>query len=212
METFSINGTQRADVGKKATKTVRRAGLVPCVLYGKGKENIHFTVKPYDVRGLIYTGDFKLVEVVIDGNPRRCILKTVDFHHVKDTVYHIDFLELEDGHEVKVEVPLRFEGASPGVRTGGVFKQSIRKIKIKTVPETLVDEVIADISELKLGESIRIRDIKAIEGIEIMNSSNLPIASVVVPRILIDVDATEDEEGAEGEGEGGEEATEEKKE
>ncbi|HFA48674.1 MAG TPA: 50S ribosomal protein L25 [Bacteroidetes bacterium] len=201
METLSINGTQRADVGKKATKAVRRAGLVPCVIYGKGKKNVHFTVKPHDVRGLVYTGEFKLAEIVVDGTPHKCILKTVDFHHVKDTVYHIDFLELEDGHEVKVEVPLRFEGVSPGVRTGGKFTQSVRKIKIKAKPEYLVDEMIADISTLKLGESIRIRDIKAVEGIEILNPESLPVASVMVPRVLKGVEDLavegEDETGSE---------------
>ncbi|MEO1258556.1 MAG: 50S ribosomal protein L25 [Bacteroidota bacterium] len=206
MLTVSVSGTKREEVGKKATKAVRKAGLVPCVLYSRGKENVHFTVKPHDVRPLIYTGDFKLAEINVDGTAHKCILKTVDFHPVTDDVRHIDFIELQDGHPVKVEVPLRFEGSSPGVRNGGKFMQSVRKVKIKVVPELLVDEVIADISELKLGHSIRVRDIKAVEGVEVINPGALPVASVIVPRSLKGADVEEEgDEGAEGEEEGGDE-------
>ena len=207
MLTVSVNGTKREAVGKKATKAARKAGLVPCVLYSKAKENVHFTVKPHDVRPLIYTGEFKLAEINVDGTTHKCILKKVDFHPVSDDIRHIDFIELQDGHPVKVEVPLRFEGTSPGVRNGGKFMQSVRKIKIKTTPELLVDEVVADISELMLGHSIRVRDIEAIEGVEIMNPGALPVASVVVPRSLkgadLDEEGEEEGEGGEGEGEGG---------
>ena len=202
MLTVSINGSKRESVGKKAVKAVRKEGLVPCVLYSRGKETIHFTVKPLDVRSLIYTGDFKLTELSVDGNTYKCILKEATFHPVKDTVRHIDFLELQEGQPIKVEVPVRFEGVSPGVRNGGKFIHSIRKVKIKTIPELLVDEVIADISELTLGQSIRIRDINAIEGVEFMNPGALPVASVIVPRILKEADLDEGE-GGEGEGEEG---------
>ncbi len=206
MVTVSINGTERTEVGKKATKAVRKAGLIPCVMYSKGKENIHFTVHPHDVRELIYTGDFKLVEVTVNGTAHKCILKATDFHPVKDTPRHLDFLELQDGHPIKVEVPLRFEGVSPGVRTGGKFQQTVRWIQIKTKPDLLVDEVVADISNLMLGQSIRVRDIETTEGIEILNPPALPIASVVVPRVLKEevAEVAEGTEGEEGEGEAGE--------
>lgn len=198
MVTLAISGTRRDEVGKKAAKAVKRAGLVPCVLYSRGKENIHFTVRPHDLRDLIYTKDFKLADLTVDGQSHRCIIKSVTFHPVKDTPEHIDFLELQDGHPIKVEVPVRFEGVSPGVRNGGKFAQSVRKIKIKATPELLVDEVVADISKLKLGESIRIRDIKVIEGVEVMNPGALPIAMVQIPRSLKGAGAIEEEEGGEG--------------
>lgn len=202
MVTVKVSGSQRSDFGKKATKDVRREGLIPCVLYGPHKDNVHFTVKPHDIRPLIYTGDFKLAELDVDGKIHRCIVKSVDFHPVKDTVYHIDFLLLEDGQTVKVEVPLRFTGTSPGVRNGGKFAQSVRKVKIKTKVENLVDEVFADVSTLKLGESIRIRDIKEVEGVQIMNPGALPVASVVIPRSLksagLPTEEGEGEEAAEG--------------
>ena len=207
MVTLAINGTRREEVGKKATKAVKKAGLVPCVLYSRAKDNVHFTVHPHDVRDLVYTGDFKLAELSVDGASHRCIIKAVDFHPVKDTVEHIDFIELQDGHPIKIEVPLRFEGTSPGVRNGGKFIQSVRKIKIKATPELLIDEVVADISAMKLGDSIRVRDINVTEGVEIMNQEALPVASVIVPRILkgAEEEAEGAEEGAEdGEAEGAE--------
>ena len=204
MLTVSVNGTTREAVGKKATKAVKKAGLIPCVLYSKGKDNVHFTVHPHDVRDLIYTSDFKLAEVSVDGNRYRCIVKTVDFHPVKDTAEHIDFLELQDGHPIKVEVPIKFQGVSPGVRNGGKFVQSVRKIKIKATPEILVDEVVADISKLKLGFSIRVRDINLMDGVEILNPGALPIASVIVPRSLKGAAQEEEEEGGAEAGEGGE--------
>jgi len=200
MVTVKLNGSQRTDFGKKAAKDVRRAGLIPCVLYGPKKDNVHFTVKPHDIRPLVYTGDFKLTELDVDGKIHRCIVKSVDFNPVKDTVDHIDFLQLEDGQTVKVEVPLRFTGTSPGVRNGGKFAQSVRKVKIKTKVENLIDEVFADVSELKLGESLRIRDIKEVEGVQIMNPGALPVASVVIPRSLKSAGLPE-EDGGEVEGE-----------
>jgi large subunit ribosomal protein L25 len=199
MLTLAISGTRRDEVGKKAAKAVKRAGLVPCVLYSRGKENVHFTVHPHDLRDLIYTKDFKLANLTVDGKSHRCIIKSVTFHPVKDTPEHIDFLELQDGHPIKVEVPLRFEGVSPGVRNGGKFAQSVRRIKIKATPELLVDEVVANISKLKLGESIRVRDIKVVEGVEIMNPGALPVAMVQIPRSLKGAGAIEEEEeGGEG--------------
>lgn len=200
MVTINVNGTPRAEVGKASTKAARKSGLIPCVLYGNDGENLHFTVKPHDVRDLVYTGEFKIAELEVDGKKYRSILKELQFHPVKDTIQHIDFLELQSDRKIKVEVPIRFEGVSPGVRNGGKFQQSVRKIKIKTKLEYLVDHLVVDISALKLGASLRVRDIQTIEGIEIMNPGAQPIASVAVPRVLKGADAGEDEEEGTEEG------------
>ena len=196
MVTVTVNGTPRSQVGKSSTKAARNAGQIPCVLYGGGGESIHFTTMFNDVRGLIYTPEFKLAQVNIDGQSYRCILKDVQFDPVRDEVTHIDFLQLVDGRSIKVEVPLVFEGISPGVRSGGKFSQKIRVIKIKTTPEKLVDKLLVDISKLKLGFSLRVRDIVAEAGVEILNHAALPIATVAVPRVLKDA-ADEEEEGTE---------------
>lgn len=183
MQTVAIKGEERAEIGKKYTKAVRSAGKIPCVLYGKD-EVVHFSTTSKDVKPIIYTPDFKIAEVEIGGKQYRCILKDVQFHPVSDVITHIDFLKLIDGHPVKVEVPVRFKGNSPGVKVGGKLIQQVRRIKIKTTPDKLVDELTLDISNLELGQSIRVRDIEAIEGIEIMNSPGIPVAQVEIPRAL----------------------------
>jgi large subunit ribosomal protein L25 len=184
MVTITINGTPRTETGKKATKANRNEGLIPCVLYGRGDENVHFNTTFNDVRDLVYTPEFKLANIVVDGKNYECILKDIQFHPVKDNITHIDFLHLQAGRPIKVEVPLRFEGTSPGVRSGGKFLQKVRKVKIKTTPEKIVDSVVADISGMELGQSLRVRDIRSQEGVEILNPAALPIATITVPRGL----------------------------
>lgn len=193
MITVTINGTPRTEFGKTDSKNIRKEGTFPCVIYGTG-ENVHFTTTTSEVRDLVYTPEFKLAQVNVDGKSYTCILKSIQFDPVKDTINHIDFQELRAGHPVKVEVPIRFEGTSPGVRAGGKFVQKLRKVKIKAMPEALIDNVIANISKLRLGQSLRVRDI-AQEGIEIMNAPALPIATVAIPRGL-KVGADEEEAAA----------------
>ncbi|GAB4250392.1 MAG: 50S ribosomal protein L25/general stress protein Ctc [Saprospiraceae bacterium] len=198
MNTVSLNGELRTKFGKSATKADLKAGKIPCVLYGMNSENVHFTVSLNDVRDLVYAADFKIADLTVDGKTYRCIIKQVEFDAVKDTVNHVDFLQLIDGHPVKVELPLTFSGSSPGVRNGGKFIQYLRTVKVKAKPEDLVTEVVADISKLKLGSVIRVRDIKLNEGVEILNAPAIPIAGVVVPRSLKSAGALpEDEEGEE---------------
>jgi large subunit ribosomal protein L25 len=193
MKTVTIPGAQRTDVGKKATKAVRNSGLIPCVLYGRDERNIHFTTSFNDIRDLIFSPEFKIVEVNVNGNVHKCILKEVQFHPVNDSVEHIDFLELIENRPIKVELPLNFRGNSPGVRAGGKLQQKLRTVKVKTTPENLVHEVVADISKLHLGHSLRVRDIILQKGIEILNPPAIPIATVSVPRGLKDGGAEAEE-------------------
>ncbi len=184
MNTVTLNGELRTKFGKSATKADLKAGRIPCVLYGIDTENVHFTVSINDVRDLVYAASFKIADLKVNGKSYRCIIKHVEFDAVKDTVNHVDFLQLVDGHPVKVELPLTFSGNSPGVRNGGKFVQYLRTIKVKANPEDLVTEVVADISTLKLGAVIRVKDIKLNKGVEILNAPAIPIAGVVVPRSL----------------------------
>ncbi len=183
MQTVSIQGTLRAQVGKSATKVVRAQEEIPCVLYGTG-ENIHFTTNWNEVRHLIYTPDFKTAELIVNGATYKAILKDVQFHPATEKILHIDFLKLTPGHSINVSVPLRLHGSSPGVKSGGRLVQSVRKIKVKCLPEQLVDEVVLDISNLDLGQTVRVRDIQAQAGIDIMMTSSIPVAMVEIPRAL----------------------------
>jgi large subunit ribosomal protein L25 len=176
MEVIKVNGVARPNVGKAATKVVRHSETIPCVLYG-GKDNVHFTTTWSEVRHLIYTPDFKTSDLTIDGKTYKAILKEVQFHP-------IDFLQLTPGVPVKISVPLRLKGQSPGVKAGGKLVQSVRKVKIKCLPEALVDEMSADISLLELGQTIRARDVHAKEGIELMMAPSIPVAIIEIPRAL----------------------------
>ena len=183
MEVVQISGSVRTEVGKKSSKAVRNAGEVPCVIYGGG-ENIHFTATPMAFRSLIYTPDFKVAEVTVGGTMYKCILKDKQFHPVSDALVHVDLLRLVEGTPVKVEVPIRFIGASPGVKVGGKLLQNVRRVKIKCLPSILIDEVRVDISTLELGQSLRIRDIQVAEGIEVMQTGGIPIVTIEIPRAL----------------------------
>ncbi|HRO07444.1 MAG TPA: 50S ribosomal protein L25 [Saprospiraceae bacterium] len=183
MTSLEIQGFNRADLGKKGSKEVRKSGNIPAVLYG-GDEVVHFTVSPASVRHLIYTADFKIANLDIEGKKFKAILKSMQQDPVTDEVIHIDFLRIIADTPIKVEIPLRFKGSSPGVKVGGKLIQQIRKIKIKTKPEFLVDELKADISKLELGQALRIRDIIVPNGIEIMTNPSTPIALIEIPRAL----------------------------
>ncbi len=184
MDIVKFTGELRSDVGKKNSKTLRREGSVPAVIYGYKGENVHFSCKPIDVRGLIYTAQFKLAEIDVDGKSYKCILKDADFHPVSDELVHMDFLMLTDGHPIKYNVPVRPVGESPGVKIGGKLQQKLRTVRVKTTPDKMIDHLTVDISSLELGASVRVKDISAPEGFEIMNPMNNPVASVEVPRAL----------------------------
>jgi large subunit ribosomal protein L25 len=187
MKTIAVKGTLRPDLGKKSTKALRNAGLVPCVVYG-GENNVHFSAPAQDFRDLIYTNEFRVAEIEVDGKKYKSIIKATQFHPTTDALLHIDLLELVEGKAVKTELPLRLVGMPLGVKDGGVLLQKIRKIKVKTTPDKLSPAIEVNVEHLTLGKSIRIQEIQVQEGIEIMNSGGIPIASVDVPRALRSAD------------------------
>jgi len=188
MKTIAVKGTLRPDLGKKSTKALRNAGLVPCVVYG-GENNVHFSAPAQDFRDLIYTNEFRVAEIEVEGKKYKAIIKATQFHPITDTLLHIDLLELVEGKAVKTELPLRLVGQPSGVKEGGVLIQKIRKLNIKTTPDKLSPAIEVNVDHLTLGKSIRIREVQVQEGIEIMNSGGIPIASVEVPRALRSADA-----------------------
>jgi large subunit ribosomal protein L25 len=183
MQTVAIQGTLRTELGKKATKATRAEGLVPCVIYGQGG-NVHFSAPTLAFRDIVYTPDFKIAEITVDGTTHRAFLKELQFDPVTDSLMHIDFVALVPGHKFTTQVPVILAGVAPGVKVGGKLMQVTRRVKIKTTPEHLVDALTVDISTLELGKSVRIRDIQALEGVEIIASPGIPIATVEIPRAL----------------------------
>ena len=161
---------------------------------------------------MVYTPEFKLAEINIGGESKKAIIKDIDFHPVTDEIVHIDFLELVDGHPVVADIPVSFTGESPGVKGGGKLIRTLRKVRVKTTPEKLVDNLFVSIEGLELGSAVRVRDIEVPEGVQVMVNEATPIANVEVPRALKSLDDEEAAEGAEGdtaegaEGEGAESA------
>lgn len=195
METIAINGTVRQGVGKKATKALRKEGQVPCVIYG-GDEVIHFSSAPKAFKHLIYTPDFKLADVTIDGQTYQCILKDSQFHPVTDEIVHLDFLRLIPGKKIKVNIPIGFKGESEGVKGGGTLAQKLRTISVKTTPDKIVNRLFVDITGTVLGSSVRVKDIEVAEGMEVMQEGATPVATIEVPRALRS--AEDDAEAEEG--------------
>lgn len=190
MQTVAIEGTLRSTFGKKATKATRKQGLVPCVAYG-GDKSISFTAPSTAFKHLIFTSDFKIAEITVDGVTHRAILKDAQYHPVTDVLLHVDFLLLVDGHSLITQIPVKLHGTAPGVKLGGKLMQVTRKVKIKTTPKHLVDHMVIDVSSLDLGKSVRVRDLNAIDGIELMTSPGIPVAIVEIPRALRSAQAAE---------------------
>jgi len=190
METISIVAQSRTGLGKKPSKDLRNDGRIPCVLYG-GQDVVHFSVTLNDVKNLIYTPDFRVANLTIDGKEYRCIVKDYQLHPLTSQLTHIDFLSLVDGQKVKLEVPIRTKGVSPGVKLGGKMQLKLRRAKIKTLPEMMVTELFIDISSMDLGQSLRARDVQVPEGIELLNSPSIPVVTIEIPRALRSAAAAE---------------------
>ncbi len=183
MEIVNIKAEKREKVGTKWTVKTRKEGLIPGVIYG-AHVNLNISVKPLDVRPLVYTPDFKLAEITVDGEVHQCILKEIQQNSVTDELSHIDFLKLNPGSKVKIVVPVRFTGNSEGVKAGGKFQPRLKSVKIKVDPKDIISEVTVDISNMGLGQTVRVKDIVAIPGVEILNPPAVPLASITIPRVL----------------------------
>jgi len=182
MKTIDLIGYKRTDLGKKTSKKLRKEALVPCVMYGKG-ENLHFSVPMALFKDLVYTPRVYVVNMDIEGEEHNCILQDVQFHPVSEIILHADFLELDDEKPVKIEVPIKFVGAAPGMLKGGKLSPKLRKIKIKALPKDLPDFIEVSIDGLDLGKSIKIKDL-SIDEFEILNNPMVTIATIAVPRAL----------------------------
>jgi large subunit ribosomal protein L25 len=182
MNTVTIEGQLRTEFGKKATRQIRSQEAVPAVIYG-GAQEINFAASAKDFKPLVYTADFQLAEVSIDGKIYKCILKDLQFDKVSDALIHVDLLELVDDKKVIATLPLKFVGNSIGVKDGGKLVVKIKSVKVKTLPKYLKENIAVDITALELNANLRVEDIKA-DNMEIMNSPRIPIASVVMTRQL----------------------------
>ena len=188
MKTITIEGHLRTDHGKKAARQIRSQENVPAVIYG-GAQEVNFYASAKAFKPLVYTGEFQIAEITVDGKKYRCILKDLQFDKVTDALIHLDLLELVDDKKVVATLPLKYVGTSVGVKEGGKLVIKIKSLKVKALPKDLVETINVDITNLALNANIRVEDVKA-PGLEIMNSPRIPIASVVMTRQLKQEEAT----------------------
>ena len=181
MKSFELKGTFRTEVGKKSTNELRKNNGIPCVLYGIEKEAKAFAVTTDAVRKLVYTPDIHVVNLTIDGVECTAVLKDIQFHPVKDTILHMDFLQIVEDKAIVMEVPTVLTGLAAGVKLGGKLQQAIRKIKVKAVYANIPEKLTVDVTELALGKSIKVGEL-SFEGIELVTPAQTVVCSVAATR------------------------------
>lgn len=182
MKSVKIEGQSRSEHGKTATRRLRSEGNVPCVIYG-GKETVHFSAPVMAFRSLVYTPEFQLAEITVNGKTYTTIMKDLQFDVLTDELAHVDFLELVDDKKVIANLPLKFVGQPEGVKAGGRLEVKVKNLKVRTLPKFLKDHIDVNIENLQLNGNVRVEGVVA-ENMEIMNSPRIPIASVVMTRAL----------------------------
>ncbi|MFB6317676.1 50S ribosomal protein L25/general stress protein Ctc [Saccharicrinis sp. FJH54] len=180
MKTFEINGSLRTDLGKKATKALRKEGLVPCVLYN-GDDNVHFTVSAQDLHHLLYTDQVYIVALTIDGKVYEAVIKELQFHPVSDEVLHIDFLPVSEDKPIQINIPVKLVGSSEGVKAGGKLQLQMRYLKVKGIKANLPEKLEVDVTALGLGKSIQVGEL-TFENLELLSAKNAVVVTVKLTR------------------------------
>ena len=181
MKTVEINGTFRTELGKKSSKEVRKAGNVPCVIYGKEK-NIHFYAHENAFKNLVYTHEAHLVQLNIEDKVYSAVLKDMQFHPVKDNILHADFIELFPHKSVIINIPIKVSGDSVGVLAGGKLSIKRRTLKVKGLAENLPEDLAIDITNLKIHEGIKVGEL-TYDKIELLDPKKSMVLTIATSRV-----------------------------
>ena len=197
MKSITIQGTKIENGGKKSTKALRDAELVPCVVYG-GEQPLHFSTEEKSFKNLVYTPEAHTVVIELDGKKIDAVLQDIQFHPITDKILHVDFYQLSANKPVVMSVPVRITGRAKGVVAGGVLRQSFRKLTLKAIPANLPDEIVIDVTPLRIGNKLYVGDIKN-DAYTFLHPDNAVIAAVKMSRNAMKagaamVDEEEDEE------------------
>ncbi len=180
MKSITIKGSERESVGKVATKALRNAGAVPCVLYG-GNQPVHFSADERAFKSLVYTPNAHTVVIELEGKTFNAILQDIQVHPVTDKILHIDFFQLFDDKEITMEVPVKVVGVSPGVLLGGVLRLNTRRLKVKALPKNLPDFIDADISPLEMGNKLYVTKLVS-DNYKLLHPDNTVVCQVRISR------------------------------
>ena len=201
MITVELEVFKRESLGKQANKKYRKDGFVPAVIYGKNKENLNILIDPIKLKKLLKNeaGENTLIEMKLDKSDlkKNVLLKDAHLDTLTSDPLHLDFYEITDGVDVKVSSPLLFEGKPEGVKNGGVIQTLSNEIKIKCLPTNIPNVIEINISDLNIGDTLRVKDIKPMDGIEILSNPESTIISILAPRLVVETATTDADEGSE---------------
>ena len=186
MKEINLTGQLRSDLGKKASKSLRKEGLIPCNMYGiattDGKPSaFSFTVPMTELRKLIYTPHIYLVNLTVDGKLHTAILKEIQFHPVTDAVLHVDFLEVNEEKPITIGLPVKLVGLAQGIRDGGRMSLSLRKLNVKAPYKSLPEHLYVDVTALTIGKSIKVGQL-SYEGLELVTGKDVVVCSIKMTR------------------------------
>ncbi|MBR5037315.1 MAG: 50S ribosomal protein L25/general stress protein Ctc [Prevotella sp.] len=187
MKEISVSGQKRSETGKKASKLMRKEGLVPCNLYGEKKgenglpEALSFAVPMADLRKVIYTPHIYVVNLNIDGAEHKAIIKELQFHPVKDTLLHIDFYEINEQKPITIGIPVKLNGLAQGVRDGGRLALIVRKVNVTAKYQDIPETLDIDVTDLTIGKSIKVGDL-SFEGLEMATSKEVVVCTIKATR------------------------------
>lgn len=197
MKVFKLSGEVRTDLGKKASKAIRKENKIPAVIYG-GEETKHIVLTQEGVRKLIFTPDIYLVELTLEGKAINCIIKEIQFHPVTDKILHIDLLEVFENKPIVMNVPVELTGHAAGVRAGGKLMLQMRRLAVKAPYTEIPEKLSIDVTKLTLGKTMQVGDLQ-FEGLELMNAKNAVVCAVKLTRAAQGGATGDEEEHEEGE-------------
>ena len=194
MKEINVTGQKREALGKKASKTLRKEGLVPCNLYGLAEQDgkpvaKSFAIAMTELRKIIYTPHIYVINLNIDGESHTAILKEIQFHPVTDAVLHVDFLEVNDQKPITIGIPVKLTGLAQGVRDGGRMNLSIRKIEVTAPYQQIPEHLDIDVTALKIGKSIKVGEL-SFEGLEIATGKEVIVCPIKLTRAAMAAAAT----------------------
>jgi large subunit ribosomal protein L25 len=196
MKEINVTGQKRTDLGKKASKALRKEGLVPCNIYGEAKQDgkpvaLSFASPMSELRKVVYTPHIYVINLNIDGENHTAILKEMQFHPVTDALLHVDFFEVNDQKPITIGIPIKLVGLAQGVRDGGRINLSIRKIAVTAPYQQIPEHLDVDVTSLKIGKSIKVGQL-SYEGLELATSKDIVVCSIKMTRQAVSTDETEE--------------------
>ena len=187
MKEINVTGQKRTDLGKKASKLLRKEGLVPCNLYGEQKDEngkpvaMSFAVPMTELRKVVYTPHIYVINLIIDGESHTAVMKELQFHPVTDALLHVDFYEVNDQKPLTIGIPVKLVGLAQGVRDGRRMNLSIRKINVTAPYQQIPEHLDVDVTALKIGKSIKVGEL-SFEGLEIATPKEVIVCSIKMTR------------------------------